>query len=167
MNGYILITNQTAFGYHYRQKETDWVFCRKSEGTVNLQPNDYIFFIAKGHLPRPIVGYAQAGEVGSMEIIDIWNKYEKKTSCQDIETLEKRLNKRRDEKVGYYEIKNAKYTDKNRTVTDIEIGFAKDIQVGKFISKEQTHALLSYFDTGNRDELKKYFPDTRFDNCLL
>ncbi|KKP36976.1 MAG: hypothetical protein UR23_C0009G0006 [Candidatus Roizmanbacteria bacterium GW2011_GWA2_32_13] len=156
-----MITNQTAFGYHSRQKEKNWVFCRKSEGTVNLQLSDYIFFIAKGDLPRPIVGYAQVGEVGSMKIIDIWNKYGEKTSCQNIATLETRLDKDRDKKVGYYEITNVKYTNKARTVTDTEIGFAKDIQVGKFISKEQTYALLSYFNTGNRDEMEKYFPNKR------
>lgn len=158
MRGYILITNETAFSCHRRQKETNWVFCRKSEKPANLQPHDYVFFIAKGHLPRPIVGYAEVREVGSERVIDIWSKYGEKTSCLNIETLERRLGKNKDERVGYYEVTNVKYTDTNVSITDVEMGFAKDIQVGKFITEEQTKALLFSLDSRNKEGLNKYFP---------
>jgi hypothetical protein len=68
---------------------------------------------------------------------EIWNKYGTKNGSETIEGAESRLGVTRDDYVGFYIVKNVIYLPPDKWATDEEIGFAKDIQIGKKYFNEE------------------------------
>ena len=144
IRAYIGVTDPYWLSYLKKFNHQNVVFWRKSSRPVNLVPGDYFFFLIRGSLPRPIVGFGIIDHVAVKQVHELWNNFKEENGCGSLEDLKVLLGKTTDDKVAYYYVKNVNYLGENDPqIFDYDIGFAKNIMAGKFISNHETLEILS------------------------
>jgi len=155
MRGYVGVTDSGWYRFNKLSNNKEIVFWRKSSTPVGIQPGEYFFLLVRGHLPRSIKGYGVVGHVDIKSPIELWENYGKKNGCNSLNELEFILHKTNNAKVAYYYLTDVVYFDNEKIITDEEIGFAKDIMAGKFISGEKLSQIVDYYKNGKKPNFEK------------
>lgn len=144
---FVTITNPGWLKFNRQEGNKTVVFWKRSASVSPFIKNgDLIFFLVRGHLPRYIRGYGVICDSGVDRLSEIWNKYGTKNGSETIEGAESRIGVTKDDYVGFYIVDDVVYLPPNKWATDEEIGFAKDIQIGKKYFNEKVDYILNLID---------------------
>lgn len=133
LKGYIAVTDPKWFNFHKTNNHKEVIFWRRYNKPVNLQIDDYFFFLIKGKLPRFIKGYGKVESIGIQKISTMWDLYKELNGSRSLASLTSRIKKNEDQKVAFYKLKDVVYFTENYFITDKEINFVKDIVSGTSI----------------------------------
>lgn len=156
MRGYIAVTDPEWHRFNRLNNNLEVIFWRKCDRPVGIEPDDILFFLIRGKVPRSVLGYGTARKIAVDTIENIWNQYRKETGCNDIESFEFKLEMIRTKAIAYYLLHNVNYINPEFVVTDTDLDFAKNTVSGKFISEEKANLLVKFLSTGGRSIIKDY-----------